>query len=120
MIKTAVTCVTAWLVPGGGHLFLGKFGRGFVFLGTIVFLFTMGLWMNGQLFAWEPGFFGFLKFFADCAIGLPYLLGVALGWGAGNVNSFQYEYGNTYIYTAGLLNMLLVVDAFDIAVGRKK
>ena len=120
MIKTGFACLVAWLVPGGGHIFLGKYGRGALFLSVILFLFGMGLFMEGKLFSWEPGFFGFLKFVADSAIGLPYFLGRMLGWGPGDIQSFQYEYGNTYLYTAGLLNMLVVVDVFDIAQGRKQ
>ena len=120
MIKTGVACIAAWLVPGGGHLFLGKYGRGALFLGVILFLFGMGLFMQGKLFSWESGFFGFLKFFADAAIGLPYIIGRTLEWGPGDIQSFRYEYGNTYIYTAGLLNMLVMVDVFDIARGRKQ
>ena len=30
-----------------------------------------------------------------------------------------YEYGNTFLIVAGLLNALVVIDAFDIAMGRK-
>ena len=30
-----------------------------------------------------------------------------------------YEYANTFLIVAGLLNTLVVIDAFDIAVGRK-
>jgi len=30
-----------------------------------------------------------------------------------------YEYGNAFLIVAGLLNMLVVVDAWDIALGRK-
>ncbi len=30
-----------------------------------------------------------------------------------------YEYGNAFLIVAGLLNMLVVLDAWDIAVGRK-
>ena len=120
MIKTGVACLTAWFIPGGGHLILGKWGRGLIFLSVISFLFFAGLGMNGRLFSWEPGFFGFLKFFADAATGFFYLLGRSLGWGIGDIQSYAYEYGNTYIYTAGLLNMLLIVDAYDIAQGRKQ
>lgn len=120
MIKTGMACIVAWLVPGGGHLLLGKYGRGALFLGVILVLFGAGLFMDGELFGWEPGFFGFLKFLADAAIGLPYLIGCALHWGLGDIQSSQYEYGNTYIYIAGLLNMLVIVDVFDIAQGRKQ
>src|SRR5882762_8568807 len=30
-----------------------------------------------------------------------------------------YEYGNTFLLIAGLLNYLVMLDAFDISVGRK-
>ena len=120
MVRTGAACFVAWLIPGGGHLFLGKYGRGALFLGVILFLFIMGLNMDGELYSWEPGFFGLLKFIADAAIGLPYMFGRWLGWGPGDIQSFRFEYANTYIYTAGLLNMLVVVDVFDIAQGRKK
>jgi hypothetical protein len=34
-------------------------------------------------------------------------------------SAITYEYGNTFVIVAGLLNMLVVLDAFDIAKGRK-
>jgi len=43
----------------------------------------------------------------------------ALGFGAGDVRAVTYEYGNAFVMTAGLLNFLVVIDAYDIALGRK-
>ena len=117
--RTILLCLFAWLVPGGGHLLLKKWGRAVLFCAVVIALFCLGLSMDGRLFELTPGFFGFLKFFADLSIGLPYLLGKWAGWGVGDIHSFGYEYGNTYIYTAGLLNMLVVLDTFDIAEGRR-
>jgi len=91
-----------------------------LFFGVVLILFFLGLYMDGRLFSMESGFFGILRFFADAAIGIPYLVGKALGWGQGNIRDFGYEYGNTYLYTAGLMNMLLVLDAFDISQGRRQ
>ena len=56
---------------------------------------------------------------ADFGIGLPWLLARALGQGAGSVVAVTYEYGNSFLIVAGLLNMLVVIDAWDIALGRK-
>ena len=119
MPRTILLCLFAWLVPGGGHLLLKKWGRAVLFCAVVIVLFCFGLSMDGRLFGLTPGFFGFLKFFADLSIGFPYLLGKWAGWGVGDIRSFGYEYGNTYIYTAGLLNMLVVLDTFDIAEGRR-
>lgn len=120
MVTTVVACFLAWLVPGGGYFYLGKWKRALVFCGLVVLLFGLGVYMDGKLFSLESGFFGLLRFIADLAIGLPYLFGKMVGWGAGNIRSFGYEYGNTYLYTAGLINMLLILDSFDISQGRKK
>lgn len=117
--KTFTACLLAWLVPGGGHLFLSEWKRGLTFLFTIILLFVLGLWMNGRLFGLEPNFFGVLKFFAGISTGVLYMVSKTAGLGHGDITSFGYEYGNTFLYTAGLLNMLLIVDVFDIAEGRK-
>jgi hypothetical protein len=107
------------LIPGGGHFYLGRWARSAVFAAIVLALFGFGLAMDGKLFSLESGFFGLLRFVADAAIGLPYILGKMLGWGVGNIRSFGYEYGNTFLYTAGLINMLLILDTFDIAQGKK-
>ena len=52
-------------------------------------------------------------------MGLPYFLARLLDLGSGLVTAVTYEYGNTFLMTAGLLNFLIVLDAFDIAMGRK-
>jgi hypothetical protein len=52
-------------------------------------------------------------------VGLPYVLARAMGYGGGNVIAVTYEYGNTFLIVAGLLNTLVVIDAFDISKGRK-
>ncbi len=118
-MRTIAACLLAWLVPGGGHIYLQAWKRGLVFLAVIAFLFVLGLQLEGRLFSLERGFFGILKFVAGAATGALYLLGRTAGLGAGDITSYGYEYGNTFLYTAGLLNMLLIVDAFDIARGRK-
>ncbi len=120
MTKTAVACALAWFIPGSGHFYLGKSVRAAVFFCAVLLLFSLGVWMDGRLFSLESGFFGLLRFFADAAIGLPYLAGKLLGWGAGDIRSLGYEYGNTFLYTAGLINMLFVLDAFDIAQERRQ
>ena len=42
-----------------------------------------------------------------------------MGLGHGVVTAASYEYGNTFLIVAGLLNMLVVLDAYDVALGRK-
>jgi hypothetical protein len=83
-------------------------------------MFAFGLWLEGRLFPFEVSQpLVALAAVADIGIGLPYLVAKAVGVGAGRVVAITYEYGNTFVIAAGLLNMLVVLDAFDIAKGRK-
>ena len=120
MSKTVLACFIAWLIPGGGHFFLRKWDRGIIFLPLVLTLFITGLSMDGKLFSLEPGFFGLLRFVADGATGMFYFAGKILGVGVGDIMSMGYEYGNTFIYTAGLINMLLILDTYDIAKGNRE
>jgi len=49
----------------------------------------------------------------------PKLAGKALSLGGGTVTAVTYEYGNTFLIVAGLLNLLVVCDAWDLVTGRK-
>jgi hypothetical protein len=83
-------------------------------------MFAIGLAIKGQLFPFDLSspLVG-LAAVADVGIGLPYLVATALGFGGGDVRAVTYEYGNVYLIVAGLLNALVVIDAYDIALGRK-
>ena len=90
------------------------------FLVLLPLMFGLGLYLEGRIFPVEfsqP--LVALAALADMGIGVPYLLARLLGYGAGTVTAVTYEYGNTFIIVAGLLNTLVVIDAFDIAMGRK-
>ncbi len=83
-------------------------------------LFSLGLYMDGALVELDRSdllaLFGGL---AELGVGLPYFVVDLLGRGGGDVTAVTYEYGYTFLIVAGLLNMLIVLDVFDIAVGRK-
>ena len=113
-------CLAAWAVPGAGHIWQGRLFKGFAFLIAIPVMFATGLAVNGRLFPFdfsEP--LVALAALAHIGIGLPYFIATALGLGAGDVRAVGYEYGNAFLIVAGLLNLLVVVDAYDIARGRK-
>jgi hypothetical protein len=118
--QTYLICALAWFIPGGGHLYLGRMQKGLVFLITLPLMFICGLWLQGRIFPFELSQpLVALAAFADLGIGLPYFVAKALGAGAGEVIAITYEYGNSFLIVAGLLNMLVVLDAFDVAQGRK-
>ena len=113
-------CLVAWAIPGAGHLWQGRSQKGLIFLIALPLMFVIGLAIGGRLFPFtlaEP--LVFLEAVADFGMGLIYVAASALGYGTGDVRAVTYEYGNAFLVVAGLLNMLVVIDAFDIAMGRK-
>jgi hypothetical protein len=118
--RLAFIAILAWLVPGLGHLVQGRRQKGIVFLIAIPLMFAVGIWLQGRLFPLELSDpLVFLGAIADRGIGAPYLLAWFMDLGAGNVPAASYEYGNTFLMTAGLLNFLVILDAFDVAMGRR-
>ena len=115
-----VVCATGWLVPGAAHLILGRWRRAILFALSILTMFLLGLAMEGRLYNITPEQpLHILAFFANVGVGIPYMAAERLGYGVGVLSSPSYDYGNTYLWVAGLLNYLIVLDAFDVARGRK-
>ena len=115
-----LVALAAWFVPGAGHLWTGQRAKGLVFLLVLPAMFATGLAIDGRIFPFEPQQpLVALAALADLGIGLPYFIARVMGAGAGAVLSVSYEHGNTFIIVAGLLNLLVACDAWDLASGRK-
>jgi hypothetical protein len=117
---TYLICGAAWAIPGAGHLLLGRLQKGLTFLIALTLMFGFGLWLQGRLFPIELSQpLVALAALADIGIGIPFFIARAMGFGAGRVVALTYEYGNAFLIVAGLMNLLVVLDTFDIAQGRK-
>jgi hypothetical protein len=118
----------SWFVPGFGHLLQGRWMRALLLGGAVWTCFVAGLWMGGHLFILkgdEPGssLLQLPPMIANLGSGLLYLVCWFMGVGFSDdlINAARptYEYGNTFLLVAGLLNYLSMLDAFDISAGRK-
>jgi len=114
----------AWIVPGGGHMLLHRPARGALLLAAVLSMFLLGLMMRGAMFQPQTGDIlttiiycgGFL---GDLSSGLLYLLATWLGYAQPDVAGHVHDYGTKFLVGAGLLNVLGMVDVFEIATGRK-
>lgn len=113
-------CALAWLVPVSGHLLLRRRGRALVFAAVLLTAVLVGAALDGNLHRVLPGQpLTVLFTLGAMGIGAPYF---ALRWGmgyAGVPEAPGYEYGTVFLLSAGLMNLLLVLDVWDIARGRK-
>jgi len=115
-----LVCLAAWAVPGAGHLWVGRRQKAIVFFLALIAMFATGLMLEGRIFPFEPSEpLVFLEAVANIGVGGPWLAARLMEAGAGTVTAVTYEYGNAFLIVAGLLNFLVILDAFDIAMGRK-
>jgi hypothetical protein len=112
--------IIAWFVPGFGHLLLRRWQRAAAFFVTVGGLAVTGYLMRGNVFAphsEDP--FGTLGFLADASSGVFYLLAHLIERAGPNVARAMGDYGTRFIAGAGIINMMGVCDAFEVARGRK-
>jgi hypothetical protein len=120
----APAVLLGWLIPGGGHFLLKRTGRGAVLGTSVVLVFLLGLMMRGALFQPQSGdlltmviYYG--GFLGDLLAGALYLLAVWLGYSQPDMAGHVHHYGTKFLVAAGLLNLLAMVDVWEIATGKK-
>jgi hypothetical protein len=118
-----------WFVPGAGHLLQGHWARALILGGAVWICFVCGLLMGGHMFSLggdQQGLSALLQIppmIANLGSGLLYLASWFFGVGFADDPQLAaratYEYGTTFLLIAGLLNYLVMLDAFDISAERK-
>jgi hypothetical protein len=91
---------------------------------AITGMFLCGLMMRGAMFQPQSGdiltiLINTGGFIGDVASGILYLLSSWLGYAQPDMAGHVHDYGTKFLVTAGLLNVLAMVDTFEIASGRK-
>ena len=114
----------AWFIPGAGHFIQKRPIRGALLLLSVAAMFLFGLLMRGAMFEPQSGdlltiviYYG--GYLGNLASGIFYILASALGYNQPDVAGHVHDYGTKFLVAAGLLNVLAMVDAYEIAVGKK-
>lgn len=120
--RTVFAMLLAYLVPGAGHLFLGRRARAITFFLIVVLMFLIGIAIDGDLYTIGHANGSVLRMLAALgSLGAGAIYWIATWMGVhGDVTSITFEHGTAFTITAGLMNLLLVLDVFDIAQGRKE
>jgi hypothetical protein len=118
--ETVRTLILAWLIPGAGHFYLGRKRRGMAFAAIVLASLAIGWSLEGNLYrivSDQP--LTILATMACLGVGAPYLGMRYIAGYSGDLLAPGFEYGSAFILSAGLMNLLLVLDCWDIATGRK-
>ncbi len=112
--------VAAWIVPGLGHLAQRRWGRALIFFLSVGGLAISGYLLRGNVFSPRAGDpFSMLGFFADAGSGIFYFLSRFFEAAGPDVSRAAGDYGTRFIAAAGIVNLLSVFDAYEIALGRR-
>jgi hypothetical protein len=118
--RTIAAMVLAFLLPGAGHFYLGRRARAAGFFCIVIVLFVIGLSIDGRLYTVQQGsLLSLLATVGSMGSGILYFVARSMG-PFGDVTSITFEYGTAFTLTAGLMNLLLVLDVHDISEGRKE
>jgi len=103
--------VAGWLVPGLGHALQRMWGRAAVVAGAS---------LRGNVFsARGSDAFDALGYVADLGTGSFYFLARTLERNGADVSHAGGDYGTRFLATAGVLNLLAALHAYEAARGRK-
>jgi len=143
MGRVAVAVAAAWAVPGLGHVLVGRVRRGVLFGALVWSAFALGLAHDGRLALRDPRqpLLSSLQVVANLGVGPADTLARIARYGGvvysfdsvpspdspdpvtrifrANARSGTSIYGTAYLWTAGLMNLLLLFDVWDLGLGRK-
>ncbi len=112
--------IAGWLIPGLGHALQKMWGRAFVIFVGVGTLVYVGASMRGNVFNSSGGdAFDTLGYIADMGTGCFYFLARILERSGADVSHSQGDYGTRFLATAGVLNILAALHAYEAARGRK-
>jgi hypothetical protein len=136
--RTVLALIVGWVLPGAGHAMLGRVRRGLLFFVLIMGSFGLGLAHDGRLALYAPqeGFLTGLQLVANVGVGPADLFARMSAYGEAAyvvptqttpeyrplIEKFRTRqrsalsaYGTAYLWSAGLMNLLLLMDIWDIA-----
>ncbi len=113
-----------WIAPGAGYFMLKSPARGALMGGSSILMFLLGLMMRGAFFEAQSGdllttviYCG--GFISNVASGGLYFIAKALDYNAPDVAGHVVDYGTKFLVGSGLINVLAMVDVFEIATRKK-
>jgi TM2 domain-containing membrane protein YozV len=116
----AMALILGWLIPGAGHLILGKWVRALLLFASILGMFLIGIALQGKIYSPNTGdILDILGFAGQLGLGVLYALAHWFGWGAASAVNTLADYGTKFFVVGGLLNLIAAVDAHSLANGRK-
>jgi hypothetical protein len=112
--------IAGWFLPGLGHALQRMWGRALVVFMSVGLLVIVGVSMRGNIFLSRGNdAFDTLGYMADLGTGSFYFVARGMEHSGGDVAHANGDYGTRFLATAGVLNLLAALHAYEAARGRK-
>ena len=119
-IVALVVAVAGWVLPGLGHALLKMWGRALACFFTVALLVLLGTGMRGNIFSSNgEDAFSKLGYVADLGAGSFYFVAKFMEANGSDVSHANGDYGTRLLATAGVLNLLAALHAYELVRGRK-
>ena len=115
----------SWFFPGSGQFLLGEKKKALLFFFTVVLFYWIGIFLHGNItFPNYHTQFPLFKFLGALGSGINFFISLIFGLGTGEPYRYMVkltnEWGNTFIYTASIVNYLGIIDCLDKFYLKKK
>lgn len=112
--------IAGWFLPGLGHALQRMWGRAAIVFVAVGLLVVFGVAMRGNIFVSRGNdAFDTLGYLADLGTGSFYFVARRMEHSGADVSHANGDYGTRLLATAGVLNLLAALHAYEAARGRK-
>lgn len=108
----------AWLIPGAGHVLLGKWKKGLFFFGILTATYLFGMWIVGfRPVSWDDNPFYFVgQYGSGATLAVAMLRGSEKAILRPEVHPSWFDPGLLYVCVVGLLNLVILLNIFDLKI----
>jgi hypothetical protein len=114
--RRKIAILAAWLVPGAGHVVMGQWKKGLFFLWILGLTWLFGMWIVGfRQVSFDDNPFYYVGQFGS---GATWILASGISSEKAvlrpDVHPSWFDPGLLYVCVVGLLNLVLVLNIFDL------
>jgi hypothetical protein len=113
-----VAFVVGWLVPGAGHVLLGKWRKGLFFFGLLGATYLFGMWIAGfRPVSYDDNPFYFVgQYGSGITLLIAKLRGAEKAIVRDGIHPSWFDPGLLYVCVVGLLNLVIMMNTLDLKV----
>ncbi len=106
----------AWLVPGAGHVLLGRWRKGLFFFSILSATYVFGLWIVGfKAISWDDNPFYYVgQWGSGATFAAAQLLSLQKPYPREGIPPSWFDPGLLYVCVVGLLNLVVVINVLEV------